>query len=89
MPDLNGLMLRGSPRVVAGVAWAQGRATACLDWAEAAGFSHVEVSRGTVEMELRAKRELIRTAASLGLHQMMANEVEAQHARSKRTKPGV
>jgi phosphosulfolactate synthase len=48
------------------IAWAQGRATACLDWAEAAGFSHVEVSRGTVEMELRAKRELIRTAARRG-----------------------
>ena len=31
--------------------------------------------------------ELIRTAASLGLHQMMVNEVEAQQARSNRTMP--
>ena len=33
--------------------------------------------------------ELIRTAASLGLHQMMVSEVEAQQARSKRTRPGL
>ena len=33
--------------------------------------------------------KLIRSAAFLGLHQMMVNEVEAQQARSKRTMPGV
>jgi phosphosulfolactate synthase len=48
------------------IAWAQGRAPACLDWAGAAGFSHVEVSRGTVEMTLRDKRELIRDAVRRG-----------------------
>ena len=31
--------------------------------------------------------ELIRTAASLGLHQRLVNEVEAQQARSNRTMP--
>ncbi len=45
------------------VAWAQGRARECLAWAAETGFSHVEVSRGTVEMSLPDKRELIRTAA--------------------------
>jgi phosphosulfolactate synthase len=48
------------------IAWAQDRAAECLDWAAAHGFSHVEVSRGTVDMDLRAKRALIRTAARRG-----------------------
>lgn len=48
------------------IAWAQGRASECLAWAGLAGFSHVEVSRGTVEMSLRDKRELIRAAVLRG-----------------------
>jgi phosphosulfolactate synthase len=46
------------------IAWAQGRARECLAWAGEAGFGHVEVSRGTVEMTLREKRGLIRLAAA-------------------------
>jgi len=34
------------------IAWAQGRAVECLAWAADAGFTHVEVSRGTVDMSL-------------------------------------
>ena len=45
------------------VAWAQGKARDCLAWAAAAGFGHVEVSRGTVDMTLQQKRELIQLAA--------------------------
>lgn len=46
------------------LAWMQGKAGACLEWAAAAGFDHVEVSRGTVPMSLQDKHELIRLAAS-------------------------
>ncbi|MEJ3655262.1 phosphosulfolactate synthase [Actinomycetes bacterium KLBMP 9759] len=46
------------------IAWTQGRAEQCLDWARTVGFSHVEVSRGTVAMGLREKRELIRRASA-------------------------
>jgi len=46
------------------IAWAQGRARDCLAWAGETGFGHVEVSRGTVEMTLQEKRELIRLAAA-------------------------
>lgn len=46
------------------IAWAQGRAAECLAWAREVGFGHVEVSRGTVAMSRREKRELIRTAAA-------------------------
>ena len=45
------------------IAWAQGAAEACLAWADDAGFTHVEVSRGTVPMALEAKHELVRRAA--------------------------
>jgi phosphosulfolactate synthase len=45
------------------IAWAQGRADACLAWARESGFSHVEVSRGTVDMSLAEKGALIRRAA--------------------------
>jgi phosphosulfolactate synthase len=48
------------------IAWAQGKAAECLGWAATVGFSHVEVSRGTVEMDLPAKRELIRDAVRRG-----------------------
>lgn len=44
------------------IAWAQGRAARCLAWARDVGFSHVEVSRGTVAMSLREKRELVERA---------------------------
>ncbi|MFC4947300.1 phosphosulfolactate synthase [Pseudonocardia sp. GCM10023141] len=46
------------------IAWAQGRAVECLAWARDVGFSHVEVSRGTVAMDRREKRELIERAAA-------------------------
>lgn len=45
------------------IAWAQGVAADCLAWAEDVGFRYVEVSRGTVAMSLREKRELIGQAA--------------------------
>ncbi|WP_379586948.1 phosphosulfolactate synthase [Pseudonocardia hispaniensis] len=45
------------------IAWAQDRAAECLAWARDAGFSHVEVSRGTVAMTLAEKHALIRRAA--------------------------
>lgn len=45
------------------IAWAQDRAPECLAWARAAGFGHVEVSRGTVAMSVADKRALIRRAA--------------------------
>lgn len=48
------------------IAWAQGRARACLEWAAAAGFSHVEVSRGTVTMSLPEKAALIGDALRHG-----------------------
>lgn len=46
------------------LAWMQGKAAECLEWAKAAGFDRVEVSRGTVPMTLHQKRELIRLAAN-------------------------
>lgn len=46
------------------IAWAQGRAAECLAWALESGFSHVEVSRGTVAMTQREKRALIRLATA-------------------------
>lgn len=46
------------------IAWAQGRALECLAWARAVGFSHVEVSRGTVAMDRHEKRALIERAAA-------------------------
>ncbi|WP_232663342.1 phosphosulfolactate synthase [Pseudonocardia sp. TRM90224] len=46
------------------IAWAQDRAEQCLEWAREVGFTHVEVSRGTVAMGLRDKHELIRRAAA-------------------------
>ncbi|MHA6796228.1 phosphosulfolactate synthase [Pseudonocardia bannensis] len=45
------------------IAWAQGRAGECLDWARDAGFRHVEVSRGTVAMSLAEKRALVTRAS--------------------------
>jgi phosphosulfolactate synthase len=45
------------------IAWAQGVARECLAWAADVGFRYVEVSRGTVEMSLAQKRELIGLAA--------------------------
>lgn len=46
------------------IAWCQGVAGAALDWAAAVGFSHVEVSRGTVPMSPADKRGLIAGAAA-------------------------
>jgi phosphosulfolactate synthase len=45
------------------IAWAQGAAEECLAWAQEAGFTHVEVSRGTVPMTPGDKHELVRRAA--------------------------
>ena len=45
------------------VAWAQGRAEECLDWAGETGFACVEVSNGSCAMPLEAKRRLITTAS--------------------------
>ena len=46
------------------IAFAQGRGRECLAWAHDAGFTMVEVSRGTVDMTLAEKRALIGTAAA-------------------------
>ncbi|MGQ0668448.1 MAG: phosphosulfolactate synthase [Actinomycetota bacterium] len=45
------------------IAWAQGRAEACLAWAADVGFPCVEVSNGAVGMPTREKRRLIVQAA--------------------------
>jgi phosphosulfolactate synthase len=45
------------------IAWAQGRAPACLDWAAEVGFPCVEVSNGSVGMPAGAKAALIAEAA--------------------------
>ncbi|MEJ2863930.1 phosphosulfolactate synthase [Actinomycetospora flava] len=45
------------------IAWAQGVAEKCLEWAHGVGFRHVEVSRGTVPMTVDDKRALVRQAA--------------------------
>lgn len=45
------------------VAWTQGRAAGCLDWAHAAGFPLVEVSNGATDMPTSDKRRLIEAAA--------------------------
>jgi phosphosulfolactate synthase len=44
------------------VAWLQGRADACLNWAADLGFPCVEVSNGAVAMSPAAKHRLIATA---------------------------
>jgi phosphosulfolactate synthase len=45
------------------IAWVQGRASACLAWAEEAEFPCVEVSNGSVGMPAEAKTALIEEAA--------------------------
>jgi phosphosulfolactate synthase len=45
------------------IAWAQGRAQACLDWASEVGFPCVEVSNGSVGMSAHTKAQLIAQAA--------------------------
>jgi phosphosulfolactate synthase len=45
------------------IAWSQGVVDACLDWADSAGFTHVEVSRGTMPMGADDKRALVRRAS--------------------------
>jgi phosphosulfolactate synthase len=45
------------------IAWAQGKAEACLAWAKEVGFDRVEVSRGIAPMSVSDKHELIRRAA--------------------------
>lgn len=46
------------------IAWAQGRAEECLDWAHDAGVAAVEVSRGLVAMSAGEKDDLIHRAAT-------------------------
>lgn len=45
------------------IAWGQGAVDACLDWAGSVGFTHVEVSRGTLPIGPQDKRELVRRAS--------------------------
>jgi phosphosulfolactate synthase len=45
------------------IAWAQGKATDCLDWAADVGFDSIEVSRGVAPMTVADKHELMRRAA--------------------------
>jgi phosphosulfolactate synthase len=45
------------------VAWAQGKAEQCLEWAAAVGLDAVEVSRGVAAMTLADKHKLLRRAA--------------------------
>jgi phosphosulfolactate synthase len=45
------------------VAWQQGRAAACMDWAEQVGLPCLEVSNGAVRMPVADKRRLIVDAA--------------------------
>jgi phosphosulfolactate synthase len=47
------------------IAWAQGKAGACLEWAKTVGFDRVEVSRGVVAMSVADKHELIRLATDM------------------------
>lgn len=45
------------------IARGQGATDACLEWAHEAGFTHVEVSRGTLPMTLTEKHALVRRAS--------------------------
>lgn len=45
------------------IAWSHGVVDACLDWAAGVGFTHVEVSRGTMPMGVDDKRDLVRRAS--------------------------
>lgn len=47
------------------IAWAQNRADECLAWAQATGFTAVEVSRGVAAMPVADKHALIRQAAQV------------------------
>lgn len=62
LPCLGGTLLE--------IAWAQGVADACLDWAADAGLTAVEVSRGLVPMAAEQKWELIRRARAAGFEVM-------------------
>ena len=46
------------------IAWAQGKADECLDWAAEVGFSCVEISRGVAPMPLEDKHNLIARAST-------------------------
>lgn len=74
------------------IAWAQGCAEECLDWAHAVGFSMVEVSRGVMPLGQQDKSRLIRLASErftvvseVGLkdesHQLPAGEWAKEAAR--------
>ena len=45
------------------IAWSQGKADECLNWAAEVGFESVEVSRGVAPMTLADKHVLLRRAA--------------------------
>ena len=47
------------------IAWAQQKADDCLAWAQRAGFTAVEVSRGVAAMTVAEKHTLIQSAASV------------------------
>ncbi len=63
------------------IAWAQGAAEGCLAWAHEAGFSHVEVSRGTVAMTVADKHDLVRRASDrfVVLTEVGVKDQEQQH----------
>lgn len=44
------------------IAWSQGKAEECLQWAHDVGFASVEVSRGVAPMPIAQKHDLIRRA---------------------------
>lgn len=46
------------------IAWAQGKAAECLDWAADVGFLSIEVSRGVVPMTVAEKHDLLREVAT-------------------------
>ena len=45
------------------LAWSRGVVEECLDWAAGVGFTHVEVSRGTMPIGPDDKRDLVRRAS--------------------------
>jgi hypothetical protein len=56
------------------------------------GLEQAEIDLAVSLMKKRHRGnsdELIRTAAFMGLHQMMTNEIEAQQTRTRRTNAGV
>jgi phosphosulfolactate synthase len=69
LPDKVEVLARDRIRACVGgtlleIAWGQGRADGCLEWAAEAGFACIEVSNGATGMPLNEKRRLIGSAAA-------------------------